>query len=249
MVFDYNVVSPETGEALILSDDMILVSSSGKKYQIVDDISLLFTEEDGSSPATATDRLATNGRVTHAVQEFYEDAPFPNYNSFDNIASFVKQADKGIFARLLRQQIPINSNVLEIGCGTGQLSNYLAATTMARVYGIDMTLDSLQLGRDFARRNGIESIRFIQANLFVPPIRPQSMDIVISNGVLHHTYDTKKAFMSISRLVKPGGYLIIGLYNHIGRLRTDIRRGLVKLFGERILFLDPHLRKALSNDK
>jgi SAM-dependent methyltransferase len=75
------------------------------------------------------------------------------------------------------------------------------------------------------------------------------MDIVISNGVLHHTYDTKKAFLSISRLVKPGGYIIIGLYNHIGRLRTDIRRGLVKMFGERVLILDPHLRNSLSPEK
>jgi len=110
-------------------------------------------------------------------------------------------------------------------------------------------LASLRLGHDFAKRNGIKGIRFIQTNLFMPPIRPQSMDIVISNGVLHHTYDTKKAFFSISRLVKPGGYIVIGLYNRIGRLRTDIRRGLVKLFGERVLFLDPHLRKNLSPEK
>ena len=226
-----------------------MVSTSGRQYPIADEIPLLFVEEDGSTPAATTKLLGTDGKVTHAVQDFYEEAPFPNYNSFDNIASFVKRADTGIFARLLRQQIPINSNVLEVGCGTAQLSNYLAATTPTRVYAADMTLASLRLGHDFAKRNGIEGVRFIQTNLFVPPIKPQSMDIVISNGVLHHTYDTKKAFMSISRLVKPGGYIIIGLYNHIGRLRTDLRRGLVKVFGERVLFLDPHLRNNLSQEK
>lgn len=248
-MFDENIVCPATGEALTLSDDSLLVSISGRKYPVVDDIPLLFIEEDGSSPSATPFHFATDGGVTHLVQDFYEDAPFPNYNSFDSIASFVKRADAGIFARLLRQQIPINSNVLEIGCGTGQLSNYLAATTPTRVYAADMTMASLRLGRNFARQNGIEGIRFLQTNLFMPSIKPQSMDIVISNGVLHHTYDTKKAFMSISRLVKPGGYLIVGLYNHIGRLRTDIRRVLVKLFGEGILFLDPHLRKELSPEK
>lgn len=227
----------------------MLVSTSGRQYPINDEIPLLFVEEDGSTPAATTKLLGSDGKVTHAVQDFYEEAPFPNYNSFDNIASFVKRADAGIFARLLRQQIQINSNILEVGCGTAQLSNYLAATTPTRVYAADMTLASLRLGHDFAKRNGIEGVRFIQTNLFVPPIRPQSMDIVISNGVLHHTYDTKKAFMSISRLVKPGGYIIIGLYNHIGRLRTDIRRGLVKIFGESVLFLDPHLRNNLSPEK
>jgi 2-polyprenyl-3-methyl-5-hydroxy-6-metoxy-1,4-benzoquinol methylase len=139
--------------------------------------------------------------------------------------------------------------VVEVGCGTGQLSNYLAATTLSRVYATDMTLASLRMGHDFAKRNGIGSIRFLQMNLFKPAIKPQSMDVVISNGVLHHTYDTRKAFASVGRLVKPGGFVVVGLYNWIGRLRTDLRRGLYKTFGEKILRLDPHLRKALSPEK
>jgi SAM-dependent methyltransferase len=247
--FDENVVCPATGESLALAQGGLLESNSGRRYPIVDEIPLLFVEEDGSIPNATLKSLGTDGKVTHAVQDFYEEAPFPNYNSFDSIASFVKRADTGIFARLLRQQIPINSNVLEVGCGTAQLSNYLAATTPTRVYAADMTLASLRLGHEFAKRNQIEGIRFVQTNLFVPPFKPESMDIVISNGVLHHTYDTKKAFMSISRLVKPGGYIIIGLYNKIGRLRTDFRRGLVKVFGEGVLFLDPHLRNDLSPEK
>jgi len=75
------------------------------------------------------------------------------------------------------------------------------------------------------------------------------MDVVISNGVLHHTYDTRTAFLSISRLVKAGGHIIVGLYNRIGRLRTDLRRSMLKVFGEIVLLLDLHLRKDLSSDK
>jgi SAM-dependent methyltransferase len=247
--FDENVVCPATGESLALSQGGLLESTSGRRYPIVGEIPWLFVEEDGSIPDATLKTLGSDGMVTHAVQDFYSEAPFPNYNSFDSIGSFVKRADAGIFARLLRQQIPINSNVLEVGCGTAQLSNYLAATTPTRVYAADMTLASLRLGHDFAKRNQIEGVKFVQTNLFMPPFKPQSMDIVISNGVLHHTYDTKKAFMSISRLVKPGGHIIIGLYNKIGRLRTDFRRGLVKVFGERVLFLDPHLRNNLSEEK
>jgi 2-polyprenyl-3-methyl-5-hydroxy-6-metoxy-1,4-benzoquinol methylase len=84
--------------------------------------------------------------VTHAVRDFYEDAPFPNYNGFDSLAAFVNRANAGIFARLMREQMPLNANVLEVGCGTGQLSCYLAATTLSRVYASDMTLASLTSG-------------------------------------------------------------------------------------------------------
>jgi SAM-dependent methyltransferase len=243
-IYDENVVCPVDGGQLHRAGSE-LVSSSGRRYQFEDGLPLLFVDEHFDN----ADGRSAPGAVTHEVQDFYEDAPFPNYNSFDSIGVFVERARQGIFARLLSEQIPPNSRVLEVGCGTGQLSNFLAATTMTRVYATDMTRASLRLGQKFARDNEIGGIEFLQMNLFRPCIRPSSMDIVISNGVLHHTHDTRKAFLSISRLVKPGGYIIVGLYNRIGRLRTDFRRWLLKAFGDSVLVLDPHLRKDLSPDK
>lgn len=239
--FDENIVCPADGGALGFADGG-LVSASGRRYRIENGVPLLFIDEDDASTASQPE-------VTHAVQDFYTDAPFPNYNQFDNTGVFIQQARQGVYARLLSEQIPMNARVLEVGCGTGQLSNFLAATAMARIYATDMTAASLVLGQKFATENGIAGIRFLQMNLFRPCIRPASMDIVICNGVLHHTYDTHKAFRAIARLVKPGGYLIVGLYNRIGRLRTDLRRQLLKRFGERVLILDPHLRNNLSPGK
>jgi len=221
------------------------VSSSGRRYQIDDGLPLLFVDETFDD----TDTSGTFRAVTHNVQDFYEDAPFPKYNSFDSVSVFVEPARPGIVARLLSEQIPPNSRVLEVGCGTGQLSNFLAATTMSHVYATDMTKASLRLGQKFARANKIGGIEFLQMNLFRPCIRPLSMDIVIRNGVLHHTYNTRTAVLSISRLVRAGGYIIVGLYNRIGRLHTDFRRWMLRVFGETILVLDPHLRKDLSPDK
>ena len=247
MLTDDNVVCPIDGTPLKPVGDR-LVSQSGHEYEISDGIPLLYADE-AHAPLPSASRNGMEDAVTHKVQDFYEDAPFPNYNSYDTLASFVRRANAGVFAQLLRKQIPLNASVLEVGCGTGQLSNFLVATTMSRVYAADVTLASLRLGQKFADNNSINGIRFIQMNLFVPAIRRASMDLVISNGVLHHTHDTRKAFMSIARLVKPGGFLLVGLYNHIGRLRTDLRRVLVRVFGQGVLVLDPHLRKNLSPDK
>jgi 2-polyprenyl-3-methyl-5-hydroxy-6-metoxy-1,4-benzoquinol methylase len=234
------VICPVDGGPLQRDGDE-LVSSSGRRYKIDDGLPLLFVDEDLGNGAGAA--------VTHRVQDFYEDAPFPNYNSFDSLSVFVERARHGVFSRLLSEQIPPNSRVLEVGCGTGQLSNFLAATTMSRVYATDMTRASLRLGQKFAREHGIDGIEFLQTNLFRPCIRPESMHVVISNGVLHHTYDTRKAFLSISRLVKVGGYVIVGLYNRIGRLRTDLRRSMLRVLGETVLVLDPRLRRDLSPEK
>ena len=57
-------------------------------------------------------------------------------------------------------------------------------------------------------------------------------------------------FESIQNLVRPGGYIIIGLYNRYGRLRTYLRRYLFKILGQKFLMVfDPVLRKMDRNDK
>lgn len=80
-------------------------------------------------------------------------------------------------------------------------------------------------------------------NLFRRAFQENTFDLVISNGVLHHTGDPLGGFQSLSRLVKPGGFIIIGLYNKIARLTTDLKRILFRMSGDRLRFEDSHLRK------
>ena len=63
---------------------------------------------------------------TDAVRRFYEYAPFPGYRARDSLASLHARADRSKFARLLDEAIPGDARILEIGCGTGQMSLYLA---------------------------------------------------------------------------------------------------------------------------
>jgi len=87
-------------------------------------------------------------------------------------------------------------------------------------------------------------------NLFRPSFKPESFDLVISNGVLHHTSDPFLAFKSIANLVKPNGYILIGLYHKYGRLATDIRRSIFNISKDRLKFLDPRtISKDISQAK
>lgn len=93
-------------------------------------------------------------------------------------------------------------NYEDIGCGTGQLSNFMGLSWGRTVFGADVCINSLSLGHEFKSAHKIDSTAFLQVNLFRPPFRPESFDLVVCNGVLHHTSDPELGFRSISKLVK-----------------------------------------------
>jgi SAM-dependent methyltransferase len=177
--------------------------------------------------------------VTEQMKAFYEENPFPKYDDFDSAASLIDKARQGLFAKLLDEQIPFGARVIECGCGTGQLTNFLSIANRT-VIGTDLCINSLKLATAFKEQNDLQRAHFLQMNLFRPAFKPGTFDLVISNGVLHHTSNPVLGFQSISRLVRPGGYILIGLYHKYGRLATDVRRWLFNATNDRFLFLDRH---------
>src|SRR5690349_23007868 len=110
--------------------------SCGKQYEAPDGIPNL--------------RLESDARV-EVVRRFYEQAPFPGYPPRDSLAWLRTRAERSKFARLLDQAIPGDARILDLGCGTGQMSLYLARADRL-VIGADLTRASLKLGAAAAQR-------------------------------------------------------------------------------------------------
>jgi len=229
---------PSCGGALAAVEGGLSCAACPHTYAFDDELPLLFWPNEWPEG---------KGDVTEIVKAFYEETPFPNYEDFDSVASLAEKARQGVFARLLDEQVPPGARVLECGTGTGQLSCFLSIANRD-VFATDICVNSLRLGQNFARSHHLERVRFLQMNLFRPALRPGSFDLVISNGVLHHTSDPFLAFRTISTLVRPGGYLLVGLYHRYGRLITDARRVLFRLSGDRLKWLDPNLEIGANRE-
>tara|TARA_Y100000389_G_scaffold101331_1_gene98094 strand:- start:3128 stop:4027 length:900 start_codon:yes stop_codon:yes gene_type:complete len=180
---------------------------------------------------------------TIKVTEFYKETPFPNYKEDDDKNSILKKGNKNFLASQFKQFIGHKKNILELGCGTGQLSIYFSIGTNNEIVGLDPTIDSLKLAKKFADKNKITNINFVNADVFDDVLQDNFFDFIWCNGVLHHTKDPYGAFKILVKSLKKNGYILIGLYNKIGRLRTIFRRYVYKLFGEKALnIIDPTLR-------
>ena len=186
---------------------------------------------------------------TKKVTDFYKESPFPNYKNTDNKSTILTKGDKNLLALQFKKFIGYRKNVLEVGCGTGQMSIYFSIGTNNNIVGLDPTIDSLMLANNFCKKNKISNTTFINADIFDDVLKDNFFDFIWCNGVLHHTKDPYGAFKILIKSLKKEGYVLIGLYNKIGRIRTIIRKYLYKIFGKKFLMIiDPTLRN-LKNHK
>lgn len=217
---------------VVVSPDGLTCPQTGETYPHIEGVPTLFrmTGEDGRS-------------VTERVQEFYEENPFPNYDGVEDFGQLVNKGLSNPFSKQLLDAIGYNKLVLECGCGTGQMSHFLQLNNN-HVLGIDMSLSSLRLALEHKERNQLSRAGFCQMNIFDLAIKDASFDVVISHGVLHHTFDARKAFASIVRKVKPGGIVMVGLYNKYARIPTWLRSKMIGVFGQRIDYV---VRNRIQN--
>jgi len=101
-------------------------------------------------------------------------------------------------------------DVLEIGGGMGtDLAQF--ARHGARVTDVDLSSGHLTLAKENFAVRGLHG-RFIQRDAESLPFDDCTFDLVYSNGVLHHTPNTQAAIAEITRVLRPGGRVIVMMY-------------------------------------
>ncbi|MGV8124324.1 MAG: methyltransferase domain-containing protein [Candidatus Xenobiia bacterium LiM19] len=101
--------------------------------------------------------------------------------------------------------------VLNIGCGVGEAPIFTLMGA-SQYIGLDFSFNAAKYSKEIIKKlkgSGITA----QAHAELLPIKNECIDLVYSNGVLHHTPETVKTLDEIYRVLKPGGKGVIGLYS------------------------------------
>jgi ubiquinone/menaquinone biosynthesis C-methylase UbiE len=108
------------------------------------------------------------------------------------------------------RQVVEGKVVLDIGCGGGN-SSAIFGYFGANYIGIDHSPHAAMYALRHLKAVGGNGFT-IQGNAESLPIRDESIDVVYSNGVLHHTPNFSTAMDEAHRVLKPGGKAVIALY-------------------------------------
>lgn len=155
--------------------------------------------------------------ITEEIKKFYSDLHFPGRYSWEDLKFYEDQGIHNIYLREINSVMRDDISVLDVGCGTGLVSNLFADKYKnSRFTAVDFS-DSIDYASNFAKTNGIKNVNWVKQD-FLQFETEQQYDIIICCGVLHHIPQYHHALAKIKNLLKPGGKLVLAVYNPWGKI-------------------------------
>lgn len=142
--------------------------------------------------------------------------------------------------------------ILELGCGTGYMSELLAEHKGSQVLATDICKDFVEEAR---RNHRVPNLSFEILDVSRPDLEKQfdcQFDYIVGNGILHHLYgDLGSVFPRLKNLLLPGGKLVFwepNLYNPIvfSIFKIGLVRKLVRLEPQEMAFTGKWIAKKLA---
>jgi 2-polyprenyl-3-methyl-5-hydroxy-6-metoxy-1,4-benzoquinol methylase len=169
--------------------------------------------------------LSVEARSRAVYEAWHEDV-------YDHDAT----ADRPWHAHVLRYLRPADvagRDVLEIGCGRGELAVHLAGMTPAprRLVGADFAQAAVRLGARRAREGSLTGVSWMVADAQAVGLPSASFDTVISCETIEHLLDPVAALREFHRLLRPGGRLVLTTPNYMGVF--GLYRAYLRLRGRR----------------
>jgi arsenite methyltransferase len=112
-----------------------------------------------------------------------------------------------------------NPLLVDAGCGAGMSGLELLGPLVPnlRYLGVDVS-EAVDVAQTRFQDRGLKA-GFLQADISELPLAKESVDLIFSEGVLHHTNSTEGALKSLAKLLKPGGRFLFYVYKRKGPLR------------------------------
>ena len=168
--------------------------------------------------------LDTYGQVS-SPDTSVADALYPP-GALAGLAQPVKELALGVghpcgFAGLREGEV-----VLDLGSGGG-IDTFLAARAVGpagKAIGLDVTPEMIERAEEHARLMGVTNVEFRLGAMEEIPLPDESVDVIISNGVISMSQRKHRVFWEAWRVLRPGGRIVFGDMALNGPLAAEIRK-------------------------
>ena len=113
---------------------------------------------------------------------------------------------KGVAEALLRLMPPMV--IADLGAGEGAFALLLAERAL-KVIAVDTSAKMIEVGRELAQRHGVKNVEYRLGDMEELPIEDAAVDLVFFSQSLHHALHPERAVQEASRILKPGGRIVV----------------------------------------
>jgi 2-polyprenyl-3-methyl-5-hydroxy-6-metoxy-1,4-benzoquinol methylase len=151
----------------------------------------------------------------NSIRNFYNKNPFPGPYSISQTAKY--SIDSNRYIRLIDQYLNDNLTVLDVGCGTGFITNLFATRYNSEFTGIDFSKTAITMASQFAINHNITNAHFFEEDFFnfTPD---QKFDVIVCQSFLTHVPDFVGAIKKLKTMLASNGVILLGVYNNYGKL-------------------------------
>lgn len=140
--------------------------------------------------------------------DFYDDLGDGWYQENAHPIALLR-AENALRIPWIAKSVAPSSSILDIGCGAGFLTNFLAKEGH-RVAGVDLSEKSLEVAK---RHDETKSVHYQTANAYSLPFSNNSFDAVCAMDVLEHVDNPERLIEEASRVLKPRGHFFFHTFN------------------------------------
>ena len=166
------------------------------------------------------------------VRKQYEKYPYPKWrHTYSQMpANFLVKLNNQIKPNNIKIDNKFNNpSVLVAGCGTGSHVCVVEDYLNAEILAVDISLASLAYAKRKTEELGFYNINFLQADILQLKNLNRKFDVIECIGVLHHMKDPVEGLKILLKVLKPNGFLKLGLYSqkarqHIIKIREFIKK-------------------------
>ena len=144
-------------------------------------------------------------RIIAALKEAGVDPAKPRVEDLHPFDQLHGMGILGTRAHAERAGLRPGLRVLDLGCGIGGSSRFLAAERGCRVTGVDLTPDYVEVARELTRRCGIEDIAYQVGNALALDFADASFDHVWCHNVTMNIPDKEGLAREVARVLRRGG--------------------------------------------
>lgn len=151
------------------------------------------------------------------IKNFYSRLRFPGTYSIEDIQFYDVEGIHNLYLQEIDKNLENNLSVLDVGCGTGLVSNLFALKySHSKFTAVDFS-DSIDYASSFSDTYNIKNINWVKED-FLKYHTNKQFDVIICCGVLHHIPEYQSALKRMKSLLKPKGKLLLALYNPYGKI-------------------------------